>query len=54
LKATRRFTLTFAMALAALWLSAAPVAADCQGGPVWPASVAAQGETFVGVFLRST
>ncbi len=43
------------MTLAALWLSAAPVAADCQGGPVWPGSVAeAQGETFVGVFLRST
>ncbi len=55
MKATRRFTLTIAMTLAALWLSAAPVAADCQGGPVWPGSVAeAQGETFVGVFLRST
>jgi len=55
LKATRRLTLTVAMALTAVGLSAAPVAADCQGGPVWPGSVAeAQGETFVGVFLRST
>lgn len=55
MKATRRLTLTFVMALAALGLSAAPVAADCQGGPVWPGSVVeAQGETFVGVFLRST
>ncbi len=55
MKTGRRFALTFAMTLAALWLSATPVAADCQGGPVWPRSVAeAQGETFVGVFLRST
>lgn len=55
MKPTRRFALSVAMTLAALWLSAAPVAADCQGGPVWPGSVAeAQGETFVGVFLRST
>lgn len=55
MKAARRLMFTVAMALAALWLSAAPVAADCQGGPVWPGSVAeAQGETFVGVFLRST
>ncbi len=55
MKTTRRFALSVAMTLAALWLSAAPVAADCQGGPVWPGSVAeAQGETFVGVFLRST
>ncbi len=55
MKTGRRFALTFAMTLAALWLSVAPVAADCQGGPVWPGSVAeAQGETFVGVFLRST
>ncbi|CAN5768282.1 hypothetical protein BH24CHL8_BH24CHL8_03450 [soil metagenome] len=50
-----RLVATVAIAVAALVASPGPVAADCQGGPVRPGSVReAQGETFLGTFLRAT
>jgi hypothetical protein len=42
------------VAAAAMVVTASPMNADCQGGPVWPLSAEwSRGETFIGVFERT-